>query len=590
MKRNEIDEKFKWDITTIYKNIEEYEKDFAQVKNNIPKFEKYKGNFLDNVDRFLEFMELYETTSRKLTKLSMYSHLQIDVDPKNEEIQNLESRIQGLSAMYSEALVFMNIEIGNNESKCNKLLEDERCKKYSRMFYEILRYNPHKLSDESEEVINKAMNAMNSYETYNAIKLEYEPVIIDGKEYFLNDETLREFLKNPDENIRRQAYEKVYKEYKKYAPIYAKTLEGSVKEDVFYSKVRKFGSPVDSFVFADEVNSDLFYKILKMANETYHDYFVEYIDLSSKLLGKKLERYDLYLPLVKEPESKYTLDDAFNLIYEATKNMGEDYKEILDKARDERWIDYMPHEFKRHGAYSSGCYDTNPFILTSFTNDLESVFTLIHELGHSCHTYYSKTNQDYINHDYRIFVAEVASTTNENLLLNMLISKAKTKEEKAYLLFKKMYDFIGTCYRQPLFAQFEDSLHKMSAANEGLSMQTITDLYEDLNVKYYGGLVPGNEYSKYSCFAIPHFYSAYYVYKYTIGNIVAEVIARRIYNGDKEQIENYKKFLKSGSSMSPVELLRLAGVDPLDDNLYKEAYEGFKKDLDDFKALMLDNE
>ena len=227
-------------------------------------------------------MELYETISRKLTKLSMYSHLQIDVDPKNEEIQNLESRIQGLSAMYSEALVFMDLEIGQNESKCNKLLEDERCKKYSRMFYEILRYNPHKLSDESEEVINKAMNAMNSYETYNAIKLEYEPVIIDGKEYFLNDETLREFLKNPDENIRRQAYEKVYKEYKKYAPIYAKTLEGSVKEDVFYSKVRKFDSPVDSFVFADEVNSDLFYKILKMANETYHDYFVEYIDLSSK--------------------------------------------------------------------------------------------------------------------------------------------------------------------------------------------------------------------------------------------------------------------------------------------------------------------
>ena len=195
MKRNEIDEKFKWDITTIYKNIEEYEKDFAQVKNNIPKFEQYKGKFLDNADIFLEFMELYETTSRKLTKLSMYSHLQIDVDPKNEEIQNLESRIQGLSAMYSEALVFMDIEIGNNESKCNKLLEDERCKKYSRMFYEILRYNPHKLSDESEEVINKAMNAMNSYETYNAIKLEYEPVIIDGKEYFLNDETLREFQK-----------------------------------------------------------------------------------------------------------------------------------------------------------------------------------------------------------------------------------------------------------------------------------------------------------------------------------------------------------------------------------------------------------
>lgn len=588
MKREEIDEKFKWDLSTIYPNLEEYKKDFEEVKNEIPKFEEYKGRFLDSVEIFLEFMELYERVSRKLSKLSMYSHLAVDVEPQNEEIRTQEANISGLSNEYSNSIVFMELEIGKNEDKAKKILEDERCKKYTNMINSILRYVPHRLSDETEEVINMAENAMTAYNTYKSIKLEYEPVIIDQKEYFLNDETLREFLKNPDENIRKQAYEKVYKEYKKFSNIYASTLEGNMKEDVFYSKVRKFNSPLEASVFNDEVTPELFNKILKMANETYHKYYIEYLDITKKVLGKeKLESYDLRLPLVKEPNSKYTLDDAFELIFKATKNLGEDYREILEKARDERWIDYLPHEGKRHGAYSSGCFDTNPFILTSFTNDIESVFTLIHELGHSAHSYLSNHNQEYINSDYRIFVAEVASTVNENLLLNLLIDNATTKEEKQFLLYKKIDEFQGTCYRQPFFAAYENILHEKVANNEGLSAKTLTDIYDELSDKYYDGRVKIHELSKYSCFAIPHFYYNYYVYKYTIGNCVASVIAKRIYNGDKEQIEKYLNFLKSGSSKSPVELLTLAGVNPLEDKLYEEAFEGFKQDLEEFKKVIL---
>ncbi len=588
MKREEIDEKFKWDLSTIYPSLEEYKKDFEEVKNEIPKFEKYKGRFLNSVEIFLEFMELYERVSRKLSKLSMYSHLAVDVEPNNEEIRTLEANISGLSNEYSNSIVFMDLEIGKNQNKAKKILEDERCKKYTNMINSVLRYIPHRLSDETEEVINMAGNAMTAYDTYKSVKLEYEPVIIDGKEYFLNDETLREFLKNPDENIRKQAYEKVYKEYKKFSNIYASTLEGNIKEDVFFAKVRKFNSPLEASVFNDEVTPELFNKILKMANETYHKYFIEYLDITKKVLGKeKLESYDLRVPLVKEPNSKYTLDDAFELIFKATKNLGEDYRKILEKARDERWIDYLPHEGKRHGAYSSGCYDTNPFILTSFTNDIESIFTLIHELGHSCHTYLSNHNQDYINSDYRIFVAEVASTVNENLLLNLLIDNASSKEEKQFLLYKKIDEFQGTCYRQPFFADYENILHEKVANNEGLSAKTLTDIYEELSDKYYDGRVKIHELSKYSCFAIPHFYYNYYVYKYTIGNCVASVIAKRIYNGDKEQIEKYLNFLKSGSSKSPAELLTLAGVNPLEDKLYEEAFEGFKQDLEEFKKVIL---
>ncbi len=587
MRREEIDEKFKWDLSKIYPSMEEYNKDFNIVKNEIPKLEEYKGKFLDSVEIFLEFMEIYEKVSRKLSKLSMYSHLAVDVEPGNEEIQTLEANISGLSNEYSNSIVFMELEIGKNEEKAKKILEDERCKKYTNMINSILRYNPHRLSDETEEVINMAGNAMTAYNTYKSIKLEYEPVIIDGKEYFLNDETLREFLKNPDENVRKQAYEKVYKEYKKFSNIFASTLEGAMKEDVFFSKVRKFNSPLEASVFDDEVKPELFNKILKMANETYHKYFLEYLDIMREVLGKEnLYSYDLRLPLVKESNSKYTLDDAFELIFKAVENLGEDYRKIIEKARDERWIDYLPHENKRLGAYSSGCYDTNPYILTSFTQDIESVFTLIHELGHSAHSYLSNNNQEYINSDYRIFVAEVASTVNENLLLNLLIHNAKTKEEKQFLLYKKIDEFQGTCYRQPFFAEYENVLHEKAANNEGLSAKTLTDIYDDLSEKYYGGKVKLHEYSKYSCFGIPHFYYNYYVYKYTIGNCVASVIAKRIYNGDKEQIEKYLNFLKSGSSKSPVELLTLAGVNPLEDNLYKEAFEGFKQDLEEFKKVI----
>ena len=587
MNRNEIDNKFKWDLSTIYPNMEEYNKDFEKVKNDIPKLKNYKDTFLNSADEFLEFMSLYESVARGLSKLSMYSHLAVDVEPDNEEIQALESNIGALCDMYSNEVVFVELEIIKNESKAKEILKDKRCEKYRVMINSVLRYKPHMLDEESEKIITMSESAMNSYKTYTSIHPEYEPVIIDGKEHFLNDETLREFLKNPSEEIRKQAYEKIYKEYKKFSNIFANTLEGKMKEDVFFTKIKKYSSPIEAATFSDEVTPELFNKILYMANEKYHKYFLDYLDVSKEVLGLKvLNNYDLSLPLVKEHKNKYTLDEAFELIYDATKNFGEEYRKILDKARDERWIDYLPHSGKRQGAYSSGCYDTNPFILTSFTSDLHSVFTLIHELGHSVHTYFSNHYQDYINSDYRIFVAEVASTVNENLLLNLLIKNAKTKEEKAYLLSRKLNEFVGTCYRQPFFANYENILHEKVMNNEGLSVKTFTSLYDELSEKYYGGKVKIHELSKYSCFAVPHFYYNYYVYKYTIGNCVASVIANRVANGDKEQIYNYLSFLKSGSSKSPVELLRLAGVDPLEDKLYDEAFEGFKADLDEFEELM----
>ena len=589
MKRSEIPEEYKWDLSRMYKDLEDFMKDFNEVKNILPKVEEYKETFLNSADIFIEFMELIEKINRKAEKMYNYTHLAVDVEPNNDDFQRLNADIYGLLEDFGNRTVFIDLEILKNEEKILNILKDERCKRFNNMVNHVLRTKPHILSDETEQVLSMASGVLGaSYKTYSNIRPEFENVIIDGKEYFLNEETVKEFLKNSDESIRKQAYEKLNIEYKKMANVYASTLEGTMKKDVFYSKVRKFNSPLEASTFGDEVNEDLFYKVLKAANRDYHKYYLEYLDVFRKLINKeKIENYDLRIPIVEEPSQKYSIDDAFDLIFKATKNYGEEYANILKKAREERWIDYMPHEGKRHGAYSSGCYDSNPYILTSFIGDIESIFTLIHELGHSVHSYYSNHNQDYFNSDYRIFVAEVASITNENLLMNYLIKTTQSNEMKKFLLYRKLDEFIGTCYRQPFFANFENILHEKVANNEGLSNQTITDLYEKLSEEYYGGRVNLHEYSKYTCYAVPHFYYNYYVYKYTVGMCVATVIAKRISEGDKNQIESYLKFLKSGSSKSPVELLKMAGVNPLDENLYKEAFENFKEELEEFKKMII---
>lgn len=586
MKREEIEEKYKWDLSRMYKTEEDFMQDFKEVKDELPNIEKYKGKFLETSNRFIEFMNLLEKVNRKLEKMYTYAHLAVDVEPENGTMQNLSANVLGLLEEVGNKTVFIDLEILKDEEKAKKILEDERCKKYTNTINHVLRTKPHVLSDETENILSMASGVLGaSYKTYTNIRPEFEPVIIDGKEHFLNEETAKEYFKNPDENIRKQTYEKLNIVYKKFANIYASTLEGTIKKDVFYSKARKFESPLAASTFGDEVTEELFYKVLEAANKTYHQYYLEYLDVVKKVMNKEnLQMYDLRYPVMKEPDKKYSLDDAFELIFEATKNFGEEYRKILEKARTERWIDYMPHEGKRHGAYSSGCYDSNPYILTSFIGDIESIFTLIHELGHSVHTYFSNHNQDYENSDYRIFVAEVASTVNENLLMELLIKNSTNPEEKKYLLYKKLDEFIGCCYRQPFFANFENILHQKVANNEGLSNQAITDLYEKLSDEYYGEKVQIHELTKYTCYGVPHFYYNYYVYKYTVGMCVASVIAKRIFNGDKEQIENYLKFLKSGSTKSPVELLTMAGVNPLDENLYKEAFENFKKDLEKFKS------
>lgn len=588
MKREDIEEKYTWDLSKIYPSTEAFESDFNAIQKEMDKIPNYQGNFTKNPTLFLDFMKLYEKVDRTISKLYEYAHLAMDVEPEDAEIQEKYAKAMSLYTKLQKDTVFVDLEILENSDKVVTFLEDDNLKEYTHYIQSILRSKPHVLNKEEENLLALANDALDSsYETYFSFRPDFKPVIIDGKEHFLNYAMLLEYLKSDKEDVRRQAYENYYGEYRHYANIFANTLAGQIKKDVFYAKARKFASPLEASIFEDNAPKELFDKILYMANDKYHSYLLDYTKLRKKILKKeKLELYDMQVPLVKTPDQKYTLEDAFSLIYKATKNFGKEYHSILEKAKDERWIDYMPHQGKAQGAYSSGVYDTNPYILMSYTNDLESVFTLIHELGHSVHTYFSTNNQPYINHNYRIFVAEFASTVNENLLMNLLLKTASSKEEKLFLLYRMIEETIGLMYRQPFFANFENILHERVSQDESLSNPYMTSLYEKLTKEYWGPDVKIHDLAGYSCYSVPHFYYNYYVYKYTLGHAVSSVIADRIANGDKGQTNKYLNFLKSGSSKDPIELLKEAGVDPLSDEIYDLAYTNFKKHIDEFKSII----
>ncbi len=588
MERRDIEEQFKWDLSHIYKNEKEFYKDYEYVQDNISILDNYKGIFTNNSNIFLEFMKIVELLSCKLTKMYNYAHLAIDVEPDNIYLQDKYSKSNSLIDLYNEATVFVKLEIIDNKENILRYINEPDVIKYKRFIYNAFKEQPYILDNNTEYLLSKVTPILDtSHETYNVFRLDFKPVIINGKEHFLNHATLTKFLKNKDTDIRKQAYENLYSEYKKYSNVFATTLIGNMKKNVFLSEARKFNSPLEYSLFSDNVPKELFHKVLDMANNKFHSYLQDYIEIRKKVLNKQtLKIYDLTLPLVEPVNKEYSLNDAFRLIIDATKNLGIEYQNVLTKAKSQRWIDYFTHSTKRHGAYNMGVYDVHPYILTNYTNDLESVFTLIHELGHSVHSYWSSKEQPYINHNYKIFVAEVASTVNENLLMNLLIEKANTKQNKAFLLYRKIEENIGLLYRQPFFANFENILYNKLLNGESVSNQDIISIYENLNKVYWGNNVELNELTKFSCYSVPHFYYNYYVYKYTVGMCVSTVIAKKIISNDKEYINKYLNFLKSGGSKDPVDLLIDAGVDPLDDNIYFEAFNNFKNLLDEFNSLI----
>lgn len=587
MERKDIAIQDTWDLSTIYKDSEIFYRDLDKAKAMINDLTSYQGKICNSIESFYNFLTTKDLVERLINKLYCYAHLNCDVEPNNQEYQTMMAAIISVLEASSVQISFVDNEIIDSSDKVLEYLKDPKLKKYTYKINSLLSYKDHILSKEQEELLAKVEGiADTSSQVFNALRLEYEDVEENGEMKTLNNATLNQFLKSKNEQVRKQAYTNFFKEYQRYENVFAQTLSGVMKKDAFYADVRKFDNSLEASVFDDDVPSELFFKVLDSANVKYRHLFHRYNQLKKTLLNKEvIYNYDLNVPLVSSINKKYTVDQCFEIINECLKPFGQEYLDIINKARSERWIDYYPTPGKRIGAYSSGSYDTNPFILMNFIGDYNSLSTMIHELGHSVHSYLSNHHQKSVNASYRIFVAEVASTVNETLLINYMINHAKDDQEKAYFIYEQLENCVGLIFRQPMFADFEYKLHTMAENNEPLSSKVITDLYAKLNQEYYGDAITMDELVGWSCYYVPHFYYDYYVYKYTLGMTVALAIVNRILKGDQEQVENYLSFLKSGGSMAPVDLLKKAGVDPLDDQIYDDAFNYFEELLNQFEAI-----
>ena len=590
MERQNIDIQYTWDLSPIYAHHQDFYKDLDKAKELLTSLLQQKDLFLKDVNQFLKFHQEETMLSRYIQKLHCFAHLHCDVEPNNQEYQTMYAAILSFYDQVSSSLDFYTVMMIENSDKVTQYLQDEQLSDYRYTIQEILRQKKHVLSQELETLVSKTSSIADiSSQVFDALRLDYDPVHIDGQEKTLNSATLTEFLKNKNPEVRKEAYHNFFKEYKKFENVYAATLSGVMKKDAFYADVKKFDGPLEASLFDDNVPTSLFFKILDKANNQYRPLFHRYNALKKKVL--KLEtmyNYDLNIPLVQYKTKKYTIDECFDIILDVVKIFGEDYVNIIKKAKEERWIDYYPHTGKRIGAYSSGCYDTNPYILMNFIGDYNSLSTMIHELGHSAHTYLSCHNQSPVNCDYRIFVAEVASTVNETLLINYMLEHASSPQEKAYFLYELLENCVGLIFRQPMYADFEHILHTWAQEGKPMSSQMITDLYDKKNAEYYGPEITMDEYVGYSCYYIPHFYYNYYVYKYTLGMTVALAIVSRLLNDDEKQKEAYLHFLKSGGSKDPVDLLKDALVNPLEDQLYDDAFHYFETILNEFENIILD--
>lgn len=587
MERKEIDSQMTWDLRFLFENQEAFNAQFADARKEVELLSKAlnKGEAVAGKAQFIRFMEHQETLERYLNNLISYAKMSSDVEPENTLNQENLARSYTLYQQVSQALSSLPLQLIEHREQIEEWLKEDDCRDFRYPMEEVFRTIPHRLNEEQEALLAQAGELIrNPQETFESFRLQFEPVTVDGKEAFLNEGTYQQFLKSRDPKVRKEAFEHFFTAYKTYQNVFMNLLSGHAKGQIFEARLRKFPSALEASLFEDGVDKALFDKVLCMANEKYLDGIHRYFAVRKQVGKLDVQHvYDIQIPLVDAVDINYTIDDSFTILKNALAPLGEHYVQLLEQAKRERWIDFLPCPGKQGGAYSGGTYDSRPYVLTNFTNDYPSLSTLAHELGHSMHSWYSRHQNRPMLSQYTIFVAEVASTVNEILLNRYLLDQSESKEEKAYLLSNLLNQLVGTLYRQPMYAEFEKQLYSMLENEEALSSQKLTSLYMELSRAYYGDAVEVDDLQRYHCYHIPHFYFNFYVYKYTLGMSVALSFAKKILAGHTKE---YLEFLTKGGSESPLDELIHAGVDPREDSVYDDAFTFFEKTLDEFCDLM----
>lgn len=590
--RCEIEDEYKWDLTKIYKDEKEWQKDFDDVKEEILKATSYKNSFLINGKKLYEYLKYDEVVSRKLEKIYYYAHLNHDADTLNEKYKIMTNKVSDLFTKYNELSSFVVPEILKlDEKKLASFYEDEKkLEDYRFSIENIYRFKNHTLDEEKEKMLSNLSKCLsNPEETYEALTdsdFEYDYITDEkGNKIKFNESNYSLFIKSKDRSVRKKAFEMLHNKYKKYIRTITSTYKGEVETNVVLAKIRNYDSAISASLYSDNVSQDIYNNLIKVVNDNM-DVLYKYYDLKKEVLSpNRLHMYDTYVEIINKVSKKYTFDEAKEIVMEALSVLGDEYIKNLKKAFDEKWIDIYHSKGKRSGAYSSGNFDVNPYVLLNFEGTLDDVSTLAHELGHSMHTYLSCKNNPYQYSSYEIFVAEVASTVNELLLANYMLKSSKNKEEKLAIINHILDLYKATLYRQTMFAEFEKETHKLREKGEVLTSDLLSNMYYDLVKKYFGPNVLCDDLIRYEWARIPHFYYNFYVYKYATGISAASYIVDGILNNREGALKNYINFLKTGGSMYPLDELKIAGVDLNSKSVVLSAIKTFERYLKEFKDI-----
>ena len=590
--RSEQKKENTWDLEKIYPSINDYQQDYNTVKSLMNNISSYKNHILDSSKSLLELLELDQKTERIISKMANYAYRKYDEDLSNTNSQELVGNFDKLYAEYSQNGSFIVPEILNGDySLIEKYIsEEDKLKDYELLLKRIFRNKPHVLSDKEENIISSMQLIAGEPEKIAGIirnsELQFKSIKDEnGNEVKLNNENCMIYLRSNDRQVRKDTFEALYSSYSKYKETLAETLQGHVMVLSNSSKLRGFKSSKEASLFSNRVNTKVYDNLIKVVHDRMNVVY-DYFKLKKEVLNlDDFCLYDAYVNLEKGINKNYSYEEAKNIVLDVVKVFGKDYQDNIRKAFDNRWIDIYPNKAKRGGAYSSGSYDTVPYILLNFQGKYNDVSTLIHELGHSMHSYYSNKNNSYLYSGYKIFVAEVASTVNEMLLNYYMLEHANSKEEKKAILSEMMDLFKSTIYRQTMFSEFEDFIFSEYEKGNVLTNEILCNKYYELNKEYFGNDVIINEEIKYEWERIPHFYYDFYVYQYATGLSAACYIVNRIRNNEENAVSDYLKFLSTGDSMDPIDELKVAGVDMEDEGVINKAIDMFQDIINQYKSL-----
>lgn len=583
-------EKYTWNLTDIFKTKEEFEKEIEKLNKMLNEIKTYQGKLSNSSENIYQCYRNYEKALEYYEKIYAYGMLKFHLDMANSENIKLFKKCEGIGTEFEKTTSFITPEITDIDTDLllKYLEENNELKRYERLIKEIIEKKAHILTKEEENLLANYSeifnNSENTYDILTNTEFKFGKIKDEnGKEQEMTDSNYTIFLKSKNENVRKQAFDLMYKKYKEFLNTIGELYISRVKQDTITAKLRKYSSSLEKAVENDDSNLKVYNSLINAVhNEMSANY--EFIKLKKELLKKdEMHIYDVYVNPIEVQDDDISFDDAKNEVLKALQVLGEEYINKLNEAFNNRWIDVYPKSNKRGGAYSMGVYGVHPFVLDNFVGKKRDVSTIAHELGHSMHSYYSNKTQNVIDANYTIMVAEIASITNEILLAKYQINNETDKNKKAEIIYELLEMIRATLFRQAMFAEFEKNVHEKIENGNVLSSEDLSEIYYKLNEEYFGKDCIIDEQIKYEWARIPHFYTSFYVYKYATGISVALSIVSDILNNKPHALDNYLLFLKSGGSNYPLEILKKCGIDIVNDDTIEKALQVFDDTLEDFK-------